>query len=108
MKAGIRKKSPTPDNNISRDSSPEQEQKVPERKEIRKEERKRWVIAGYQDHFTMLYLQVQKQIKDSEQVWKPRVDASSVPRPERPETEEPEQEPEPRSEGPREDEVEIW
>ena len=38
----------------------------------------------------MLYFQVQKQIKDSEQVWKPRVDAASVPRTENPETEEPE------------------
>ena len=31
----------------------------------------------------MLYFQVQKQIKDPEQVWKPRLDAASVPRPER-------------------------
>ena len=54
----------------------------------------------------MLYFQVQKQIKDSEQVCKPRVDSASVPRPERPEAEK--SQPQPRPEGPREDEVEIW
>ena len=51
----------------------------------------------------MLYFQVQKQIEDSEQVWKPRVDAASVPRQERPEAEEPQ--PEPRSPG--QDEVTV-
>ena len=51
-------------------------------------------------------IQVQKQIKDSEQVWKPRVDSASVPRPERPEAEK--SQPQPRPEGPREDEVQIW
>ena len=54
----------------------------------------------------LLYFQLQKQIEDSEQVWKPRVDAATVPGQERPEAEEPQ--PEPRSEGPREDEVQIW
>ena len=55
---------------------------------------------------SLLYFQVQKQIEDSEQVWKPRVDSASVPRPERPETEK--SQPQPRTEGPREDEVQIW
>ena len=56
----------------------------------------------------LLYFQLQKQVENSEQVWKPRLDPASVPRPERPKAEEPEPKPEPRSEGPRENKVSIW
>merc|ERR1719150_814876 len=43
IEAGIRQKSPTPEESISRDSSPEPEQRVPDRREMRRpEERKRY------------------------------------------------------------------
>ena len=43
IEAGIRQKSPTPEDSVSRDSSPEPEQRVPDRREVRRpEERKRY------------------------------------------------------------------
>ena len=43
IEAGIRQKYPTPEDSVSRDSSPEPEQRVPDRREVRRpEERKRY------------------------------------------------------------------
>ena len=90
----MRKKSPSPDNSVSRESSPESDQKVPERKEIKKEQRKRYIIGVPHLLFGAngFSVQVQEQVQDTEPVRQQRINSATVPGQEREETQEQEQE----------------